>query len=210
MDDEALRKEIPEKIQRDFESQIREFRRQKNDAEEELDSASERWRLERRKLKAEIDQLEDKLGNVKTGRAAGAEWEEERERLKAEISRLEASLAENSALVDALRREYDERIEELVHHNERLKQSESVAGPSLSGAGVSILAATEVRLVSEIDNTAIDAEMRRVEAAIGAIEALLQHPNTTASMVARKKTERAEQEAYLRGLNFQLVRSKGA
>jgi hypothetical protein len=52
--------------------------------------------------------------------------------------------------------------------------------------------------------------MRRVEAAIGAIETLLQHPNTTASMVARKKTERAEQEAYLRGLNFQLVRSKGA
>jgi Fe-S cluster assembly scaffold protein SufB len=209
MDDEALRKEITEKVQRDFESQLREFRRLKNNAEEELDSASERWRLERRKLKAEIDQLEEKLGS-KTGRTAAAGWEEERERLTAEISRLEACLAENSAVVDALRREYDARIEELVHQNERLKQSESAAGPSVSGAEVSILAATEVRLVSEIDNTPIDAEMRRVEAAIGAIETLLQHPNTTASMVARKKTERAELEAYLRGLNFQLVRSKGA
>jgi hypothetical protein len=206
MDDEALRQEITEKVQRDFEAQLREFRRQKNNAEEELDSASERWRLERRKLKAEIDQLEEKLGS-KTGRTAAAGWEEERERLTAEISRLEACLAENIAVVDALRREYDARIEELVHQNERLKQSESVAALS---AGASILAATEVRLVSEIDNASIDAEMQRVEAAIGAIEALLQHPNTTASMVARKKIERAEQEAYLRGLNFQLARGKGA
>jgi chromosome segregation ATPase len=210
MDDEALRKEIIEMVQSDFESQVREFRRQKNNAEEELDSASERWRLERRKLKAEIDHLEDKLSSIKTARAAPAEWEDERERLKAEISRLEAAVAEKGALVDALRREYDARIEELVHQNGSLRQSESVAESSVAGVEVSILAATEVRLVSEIDTTPIDAEMRRVESAIGAIETLLQHPNTTASMVARKKTERAEQEAYLRGLTFQLGRSMGA
>lgn len=184
----------------DFESQVRELRRQKNNAEEEFDSATERWRIERRKLKAEIDQLEEKLGN---GRAAGSEgdWQAERERLTSEISRLEITLAQNIARSDQVHREYELKIEDLTHQNERLRQELQ------SGA---IVAATEVRLISENDDNPINAEMRRVGEAIHAIEALLEHPDTTASEMARKNTERAENEAYLRGLAFQGARIKGA
>jgi len=203
MDTETLRREITEQVRMDFEGQVRDLRRQKNNAEEELDSVTERWRIERRKLKAEIDQLEEQLNSGRGGRRPGetgeleADWDKERERLTSEISRLEISLAQNIARLDQIRSEYELKIEDLNRQNERLRQE-------LEGGA--IVAATEVRLVSETGGSPIDAEMHRVEEAIRAIETLLEHPDTTASMMARKNTERAENEAYLRGLTFQLAR----
>ncbi len=183
----------------DFEAQMRELRRQKNNAEEELDNATERWRIERRKLKAEIDQLEQKVG--RGGGTGEADWQAERERLASEVARLENNLAEHILRTDELRREYEARIEGLVHQVDRLKHEAEAA---------SIVAATEVRLMPAADNTSLDAEMQRVEEAIRAIESLMEDPDTTASMLARKNTERAENEAYLRGLSFQVARSKSA
>ncbi len=199
MDAQALRREITEEIQMDFEAQMRELRRQKNNAEEELDNATERWRIERRKLKAEIDQLEQKVG--RGGGTGEADWQAERERLASEVARLENNLAEHILRTDELRREYEARIEGLVHQVDRLKHEAEAA---------SIVAATEVRLMPAADNTSLDAEMQRVEEAIRAIESLMEDPDTTASMLARKNTERAENEAYLRGLSFQVARSKSA
>jgi hypothetical protein len=212
MDKETLRKEIAEQVQMDSESQMRELRRLKNNAEEELDSASERWRLERRRLKAEIAQLEENLFAAKAGKANGAgnappEWEQERERLKAQILSLEASLATNIAQAEQVRRDYEARIGDLVQQDEILKRElEGMAG--VSGKGASIVEAIEVHL--EPADSSIDAEMKRVEEAIRAIETLLEHPDTTASMMARKNIERAENEAYLRGLRFRPARAKSA
>jgi chromosome segregation ATPase len=217
MDVEALRKQITEQVQTDFESQVRELRRQKNNAEEELDGASERWRLERRRLKTEIDRLEESLASAKVaGRSAtesdgGAAWQQERDRLRAQVAGLEASLAENVALLDQLRREYDAKLQELVLQNEGLRQNLEGAGTSLPGRSASLVDSIEVRLHQpEFDSAPINAEMQRVQESILAIENLLEHPDTTASMMARKNIERAENEAYLRGLNFQLARAKGA
>jgi hypothetical protein len=214
MDMEALRKQIAEQVQTDFETQMRELRRMKNNAEEELDSAGERWRLERRKLKADIAQLEEKLFAVKTDKANGAgnmprEWEQERERLKAQILSLEASLATNIAQTEQIRRDYEARTGDLVQRNEILKRElDGMAGGRHSDKNAAIVDAIEVHL--QPADSSIDAEMKRVEEAIRGIETLLEHPNTTASMMARKNIERAENEAYLRGLNFRLSRAKSA
>lgn len=113
MDEESLRKEITEQVQAQFEDQLREVKREKISLEEEMETASQRWRAERRRLNSELERLEEALssrrpsgepGAVDTGeleqaieerlRQASAEWAAEREQLKSEISRLEHSVAE--------------------------------------------------------------------------------------------------------------------
>lgn len=200
MDAEALRKEITEKVELDFEAQVRELRRQKNDAEEELDSAAERWRAERRKLKAEIEQLEERVASPGSGNPDAPDRDEARELLASQIAQLETSLAESAARLDQLPRDYEVKIEALTQENERLSQQLEAGS----------FAAAEVLPAPVLDSGLIEAEMQRAEGMIRAIATLLEHPDTTASMMARKNVERAETEAYLRGLNFQLAPSKGS
>jgi hypothetical protein len=123
MDKENLRKELYEEIQLQFETKLREAKREKSQLEEEIESASEKWRAERRRLNSEIDRLESKLTETretrrkapdpKAGKAvdpqeiakiqAAAEekvkkaaqgFESEREKLQAEVSRLQRGIAD--------------------------------------------------------------------------------------------------------------------
>src|SRR5579872_3372598 len=109
MDTEVLRKQIAEEVQAEYELRLREMRRLKNQAEEELENAAERWRAERRRLNAEIDRLESQSGSPAITeaapedleqqieaklRAAAAEWEKERDRLVGQIAHLQTSVAE--------------------------------------------------------------------------------------------------------------------
>jgi chromosome segregation ATPase len=124
MEIEALRQQILEEVQSQFETRLREARRQKAQLEEELESLSEKWRSERRRLNSEIDQLESSLNEARknlknsagtkssqevsepdesarqqsaSGEAlkiASLEWEGERSKLQAEISRLQVNVAE--------------------------------------------------------------------------------------------------------------------
>jgi len=124
MDQEALRKQLYEEIQTQFDAKLREAKRQKSQLEEEIELSSEKWRTERRRLNSEIDRLESALGEARqTGRKApGAkpgsrpvdpqeiarvnaaaddkirraakEWESERAKLQAEVLRLQSGIAE--------------------------------------------------------------------------------------------------------------------
>ena len=122
MNNEALRKEIYEELHSQYESKLRNAKKQKSQLEEELESASEKWRAERRRLNSEIDRLETaladnrdarrKTGDTKSSRPetpdvaklqaasderlrkAAQEWEGERAKLEAEISRLQRGVAE--------------------------------------------------------------------------------------------------------------------
>jgi chromosome segregation ATPase len=121
MDRDAVRKHIFEEIHAQFETKLREAKRQKSQAEEELESFSEKWRSERRRLNSEIDRLESALSDAKEKRAksgpkqgqhdpeevaklqaaaeeklqtAAQEWETERTKLRAEITRLQLSVAD--------------------------------------------------------------------------------------------------------------------
>ena len=123
MDVNVLRKQLTEEIQNQYETKLRDAKRQKTEAEEELESAGERWRTERRRLNSEIDRLEaalaearnpvrTKTGDGKTAgitveelakvqqaaeeklKSAAEEWQAERERLVSQNSRLERAVAE--------------------------------------------------------------------------------------------------------------------
>src|SRR4030095_16831765 len=123
MDKENLRKELYEEIQSQFETKLREAKREKSQLEEEIETASEKWRAERRRLNAEIDRLETKLAETretrrkapdpKAARAADPQeitqiqaaadekvkkaaqaFESEREKFQAEISRLQRGIAD--------------------------------------------------------------------------------------------------------------------
>jgi len=123
MDKETLRKQLYEEIQTQFETKLREAKREKSQLEEEIESASEKWRAERRRLNTEIDRLETKLAETretrrkapepKAGKAADPEeialvqaaaeekikkaaqaFESDREKLQAEISRLQRGIAD--------------------------------------------------------------------------------------------------------------------
>jgi chromosome segregation ATPase len=121
MDKEILRKQILDDVHVEYEGKLREAKRQKSQAEAELEAAAERWRAERRRLNSEIDRLETSLSDAKDNRkkaairgrgidpaeiakfqaaaeeklqTASREWETERAELRKEITRLERALAE--------------------------------------------------------------------------------------------------------------------
>src|SRR5262245_45752813 len=123
MDKETLRKQLYEEIHSQFEAKLREARREKTQLEEEIESASEKWRAERRRLNSEIDRLEFKVGEArgtrrknpdpKSGKPAEPEegskvqaeaeeriqqaaqaFEGERQQFQAEISRLQRGIAD--------------------------------------------------------------------------------------------------------------------
>lgn len=107
-----------------FDIKLKQVKRQKEEAEEELLSASDKWRSEKRKLNSEIDRLETALTEAKAAAARkrpGADlkhgidpaafaktqgaaneklaktteaWEAERAKLKSQINRLEGAVAE--------------------------------------------------------------------------------------------------------------------
>ena len=106
-----------------FESKLKQLRRQKDQAEEELESSTERWRAEKRRLHTEIERLESAVAEAKAKAAkrqadnvnasidpaviariqdganeklkiAAKDWEEERARLKSQINRLEGAVAD--------------------------------------------------------------------------------------------------------------------
>ncbi len=110
--------------QADFDTKLRQAKRQKEEVENELEAASERWRAEKRRLNSEIDRLETALVDAKAaaarkrdsgGKSSGidpadliklqaaadeklkkatAAWDAERAQLKSQINRLEGAVAE--------------------------------------------------------------------------------------------------------------------
>lgn len=122
MDKEILRKQIFDEIHAQFESKLRESKRQKSQVEAELESASERWRAERRRLNSEIDRLETAVADAKESKKRAAskggsgvdpaeiariqasaeeklakaeqDWQTERGDLKKELARLERAIPE--------------------------------------------------------------------------------------------------------------------
>ena len=65
MDKDSPRRQPVEEIQRQFDAKLREANRQRSLLEAELESASERWRTERRQLNAEVDRLEAALAEAR-------------------------------------------------------------------------------------------------------------------------------------------------
>src|SRR6185436_15747020 len=71
MEKDTLRRHVYDEVQSQFETKLREAKRQKSQVEEELESLSEKWRSERRRLNSEIDRLEGALADARDTRKKG-------------------------------------------------------------------------------------------------------------------------------------------
>jgi DNA repair exonuclease SbcCD ATPase subunit len=163
MDKEALRKQIYDELSAQFESKLRDSKKQKSQVEEELESSSEKWRSERRRLNSEIDRLESALADTRDARrkASGAkvanptetpeptklqaasdeklkkatrEWEAERARLEGEISRLQGGVAELLERANNPLRAGQAAREQLEQRLEEALKTKRQAEDSLIGA----------------------------------------------------------------------------
>jgi DNA repair exonuclease SbcCD ATPase subunit len=154
------------------------------------------------------------------------EWQAERQRLNSEIERIGQQLQRvskqsegvSSEVVDQLRKQYEQRLQEAIRQktqlaqelqsasalleSERARLSSQIASPEHGNNG-------ETNGSGTLDGETISAEVSRVEEKIHQIAALIDDPEVELSTVIRKNVEKAELDAYLKGILFSLGRSKG-
>jgi len=351
MEKEAPRKQALEEVQRQYEAKLRDAKRQRSQLEAELESVSERWRAERRRLNAEVDRLESALAEARESRKnsygskvdqgfdpldvakiqsaadekvrkASKAWDVEREKLLKEISRLQRAVGDliestnnplrasmpirdeleiklrdshrakerieseflrekaawdeeklrmtgemiklrsisalsrgakgklgsddrakelenrigtmqkemdreraewriqiqqlergladtrqtvNTEVVDQLRRQYDDRIQEMIRQKTQLTDELKNASVLLESERGRFATAS-----GKGGNTdAISAEVVRVQQMIQEISERIEDPATDLSTVIRKNVERAELNAYLKGIQYSMGTGKG-
>jgi chromosome segregation ATPase len=160
MDNELLRRQIADEMQAEFENKLRQVRRQKEQAEGELETASEKWRAEKRRMNSEIDRLEAALVDAKAAaarkrtdtdqktqgpdpaaiaklqeadeklRKAAADWEAERAQLKSQINRLEGAVADAIARASnpmrstqSVKEQFEVELTRVTHEKTELEQA---------------------------------------------------------------------------------------
>src|SRR5881296_2004174 len=152
---------------------------------------------------AQVEQLRrEKEGLQKELQETRRAWEAERQQLKTEIERLEGQIQRVSEsqdrvskeIVDQLRKQYEQRLQEAIQEKNQLtgKLLEAERTPRSGGQTKN----------SGLDNTAIAAEVSRVESLIKELVALMEDPDTELSTIIRKNVEKAELDAYLKGIMF--------
>jgi hypothetical protein len=109
--------------------------------------------------------------------------------------------------IELIRRQYEAKLQELVKENLNLEQQLQRSGRHFEPETVAP-AAPSPNSGSEksLNLDAIQAEVQRVERDIQAIDSALDDPATSTSAMKQKNSEKAEQEAYLRGILFCLGR----
>src|SRR5881296_1754307 len=152
---------------------------------------------------AQVEQFRrEKEGLQKELQETRRAWEAERRQLKKEIERLEGQIQRVSEsqdrvskeIVDQLRKQYEQRLQEAIQEKNQLtgKLLEAERTPRSGGQTKN----------SGLDNTAIAAEVSRVESLIKELVALMEDPDTELSTIIRKNVEKAELDAYLKGIMF--------
>jgi len=185
----------------------------------EASSVKQALERELQKVQKEGSQLQDK--HAEELRLVTARLEESR----TEIHQLERQLEEtrgavNAEVVDQLRRQYDERMEEVIRQKTELSEQLKSASSLLEAERSRFAAAAAAQSKKEpakkaaaagatIDTELLNAEFARVEGKIAEIARLIDDPSSDLSLVIRKNVERAELDAYLKGILFSLGRSKG-
>src|SRR5213594_4752019 len=165
------------------EAQIEQLRREKEGLQTELQETRRAWEAERQKLKPEIERLEGQIQRVS----------ESQDRVSKEI-------------VDQLRKQYEQRLQEAIQEKNQLAGQLQSANALLEAEGTPRSAMQTEN--SGFDNSAIEDEVSRVESLIKEVVALMDDPDTELSTIIRKNVEKAELDAYLKGIMFAFGRSK--
>jgi len=133
-------------------------------------------------------------------------WAEERRRLEQQLQRMsETRERVSNEVVDQLRKQYEQRLQEAIDQKTQLAQELQNASVLLESER-SRLSAAQAGAPSGLDNEAIQAEIKRVEKSIGEIIAVIDNPDTELSTIIRKNVEKAELDAYLRGILYSIGR----
>jgi hypothetical protein len=151
-------------------------------------------------LKRDRDSLQRQLQDEKTA------WDAERRRLEQQLQRMSDTRDRvSSEVVDHLRKQYEEKLQEAIQQKTQLAEQLQNAS-SLLEAERKRLSAAQTGGGSGLDTAAINAEVSRVEKQISEIIAIIDNPDTELSTIIRKNVEKAELDAYLRGILFSLGR----
>ena len=127
------------------------------------------------------------------------------ERLEQQLQRMSDTRERvSNEVVDQLRRQYDQRLQEAIHQKSQLAQELQSASSLLEAERARLSAAHASGSGEGIDTEAIGAEVSRVESMISEIIAVIDDPDTDLSTVIRKNVEKAELDSYLKGILFTL------
>ena len=136
------------------------------------------------------EQFKTKLAEI------SADWEAERMRLNNEVTRL--------TQVGAKWETERARLTAEVEHLARVQAATQAEAEKAFAAAKAAISSVVKPATPLADNEALTAEMERVQRLIQEISALIEDPATELSTVIRKNVERAELEAYLKGIRFAL------
>jgi hypothetical protein len=137
-------------------------------------------------------------------------WDSERRRLEQQLQRMSETREHvSSEIVDQLRRQYDQRLQEAIAQKTQLSQELQKASVLLETERTRLSAAQAAGTTSDsLDAEGIKTEISRVEGLVSQIIAIIDDPDTELSTVIRKNVEKAEFDAYLKGILFALGRGK--
>ena len=107
-----------------------------------------------------------------------------------------------------MRKQYEQRLQEAIQEKNQLAGQLQSANALLEAERTPRSAMQTEN--SGFDNTAIEDEVSRVESLIKEVVALMDDPDTELSTIIRKNVEKAELDAYLKGILFVLNRGKEA
>ncbi len=172
--------EVAARKQNPSEAHVEELKREKDTMQKQSMQARMAWDGERRKLSSQIEQLEQQLQRVSDSRDPVS-----------------------NEVVDQLRLQYEKKLQEAIQQKTQLSDELQHASKLLETERARLSAAQKGTGTS-LDNDAIVAEVARVEGQLNEIVAVIDNPNTELSTVIRKNVEKAELDAYLKGILFTL------
>ena len=132
-----------------------------------------------------------------------AEWRIQIQQMERKLS--ETRQAVNTDVVDQLRRQYDDRMQEMILQKTQLTEELKRAGALLDAERGRFATSSG----SNNPPAAINAEVDRVQRLILEIGKRIDDPATDLSTVIRKNVERAELTAYLKGIQYLTGNGKG-
>jgi chromosome segregation ATPase len=157
---------------------VDELKRERDAVQRQALQAKMAWDDERRKFNSQIDQLEQQLQRMS-----------------------DSTEGVSNAVVDQLRHQYEQKLQDAIHQKTQLAQ-ELQSASQLLETERSRLSAAQKGSGAGTDAAGIAAEVSRVEAQLNEIIAVIDNPNTELSTVIRKNVEKAELDAYLKGIMF--------
>ena len=170
----------------DADAKVEELKKQKEAIEQVSRDARDNWDTERRRFISQVERLEQQLQRISKGEGISSE------------------------VVDQLRKQYEQKMQEAVEQKTQLAQQLQTASSQLESERARLTAeiATAKESSGGTSSDSISQELTRVESIIRDIVGLIDDPATELSTVIRKNVEKAELDAYLKGILFSTGRNQ--